>query len=163
MVKLRGKVVHMNIYLNLLGSIVVFFSPRGGCERAIVEAINQSRTSVLMQAYQLTDEPIGIALSQAQARGVAVTVIIDGKEGSAFAVPTRLKTNHVEVLSDRAHSKAHNKIIIVDRALVITGSFNFSGNAERNNAENLLFIREPAVTQSYLTNFFTHRAHSTHF
>src|SRR5206468_1169710 len=97
---------------NTSASIVVFFSPRGGCERAIVDAINQSRTSILVQAYQLTDEAIGIALSQAQGRGVAVTVIIDGKQGNAFAVPRRLKGNDILVLADTKHAIAHNKVMI---------------------------------------------------
>jgi phosphatidylserine/phosphatidylglycerophosphate/cardiolipin synthase-like enzyme len=39
---------------------------------------------------------------------------------------------------DSKHTIAHNKIMIIDKATVITGSFNFTKAAEEKNAENLL-------------------------
>jgi phosphatidylserine/phosphatidylglycerophosphate/cardiolipin synthase-like enzyme len=37
---------------------------------------------------------------------------------------------------------AHNKIMIIDREKVTTGSFNFTRSTEDKNAENLLIILE---------------------
>jgi phosphatidylserine/phosphatidylglycerophosphate/cardiolipin synthase-like enzyme len=45
------------------------------------------------------------------------------------------------------HDFMHNKIIVVDDTL-ITGSYNFSRNAQEN-AENLLLIESPALTADY--------------
>ncbi len=42
----------------------------------------------------------------------------------------------------------HNKTIIIDDDLVITGSYNFSENAE-NNDETLLAIESPAIAAAY--------------
>lgn len=42
----------------------------------------------------------------------------------------------------------HNKVMIINDRLVITGSYNFSENAELND-ENLLMIRSPAVAAAY--------------
>ena len=47
----------------------------------------------------------------------------------------------IPLLTDALHSHAHNKIIILDDAVVITGSFNFTRQAEIGNSENLLVIR----------------------
>lgn len=42
----------------------------------------------------------------------------------------------------------HNKVIVVDDHLVITGSYNFSENAEAND-ENVLAIESPALAAAY--------------
>ena len=52
------------------------------------------------------------------------------------------------------------KIIIIDKQIVITGSFNFSKAAEESNAENLLILRNPELAAIYLDNWQKHRAHS---
>lgn len=46
---------------------------------------------------------------------------------------------------DRKPKIAHNKVMVIDGATVITGSFNFSANAECCNAENLLVIHRPEL------------------
>ena len=44
--------------------------------------------------------------------------------------------------------------MIVDRATIITGSFNFTKAAEEKNTENLLVIKnDPKLVQAYLANF----------
>lgn len=40
--------------------------------------------------------------------------------------------------NNKQRSISHNKIMIIDQAIVITGSFNFTKAAEEKNAENLL-------------------------
>lgn len=61
---------------------------------------------------------------------------------------------------DDRHS-AHNKIIIIDQAIVITGSFNFTKAAEGKNAENLVVIKGNAeLSKKFLANFREHLGHS---
>ncbi len=43
------------------------------------------------------------------------------------------------------HAIAHNKVMIIENAVVITGSFNFTRAAEEKNSENL-FSNQVAVT-----------------
>ncbi len=49
---------------------------------------------------------------------------------------------------------------VKDGNTVITGSFNFTKNAEENNAENLLVIRSPELAAKYTANWNAHYAHS---
>jgi phosphatidylserine/phosphatidylglycerophosphate/cardiolipin synthase-like enzyme len=59
------------------------------------------------------------------------------------------------------HAIAHNKIIIVDGATLITGSFNFTKQAEDTNGENLLIIAaRPKLVEAYEKNFELHLRHS---
>ena len=50
-----------------------------------------------------------------------------------------------------------------DGETVITGSFNFTTAAERQNAENLLVIRDRALAARYVDNWHAHAAHSTRY
>jgi phosphatidylserine/phosphatidylglycerophosphate/cardiolipin synthase-like enzyme len=58
------------------------------------------------------------------------------------------------------HAIAHNKIRVIDEAVVVTGSFNFTTAAEAHNAENLLVIRDAELAAKYLANWQAHLQHS---
>ena len=47
----------------------------------------------------------------------------------------------------------HHKVIIIDRSIVITGSYNFSASAEEVNDENLIVIFSPDIAAQYLAEF----------
>ena len=47
----------------------------------------------------------------------------------------------------------HNKVIVIDERYVITGSLNFSTNAETSNDENVLIIENPDIARLYLQDF----------
>ena len=66
----------------------------------------------------------------------------------------------IPVKIDSAHDIAHNKIMIIDGEIVITGSFNFTKSAEDKNAENLLVIRDKALAEKYIKNWQEHNGHS---
>ena len=66
----------------------------------------------------------------------------------------------IPLLIDRTHARNHNKVMIIDQQIVITGSFNFAKAAEEKSAENLLVIRDRAVALRYLENWQEHAQHS---
>lgn len=142
--------------------IRVHFSPGGGCTDAIVWEIGRARRSVDVQAYSFTSAPIAKAVADAHARGVAVRVVLDKSQRSErYSSATFLKNHGVPVFIDDEHAIAHNKVILIDAATVITGSFNFSKAAEQRNAENLLIIEgRPDLASAYGANFEEHLRHA---
>ncbi len=142
----------------------VYFSPRGGATQAIVSAVGGARRMVLVQAYSFTSAPIAKVLLEAHKRGVDVRVILDDSQANGRYSSARFFLNQgVPVRIDRAHAIAHNKIMIIDAATVITGSFNFTKAAEERNAENLLVIHDPKLVARYTANWKVHFAHSTRY
>jgi phosphatidylserine/phosphatidylglycerophosphate/cardiolipin synthase-like enzyme len=122
----------------------VYFSPEGGCTQAIVNAIGAAHQQVMVQAYEMTSPQIKKALVAAQRRGVKMQTIFDPSALKEYdTMVGELSAGGIPVFIDSAHSPglAHNKVMIIDRAVVITGSFNFTRAAESRNAENLLIIR----------------------
>lgn len=141
----------------------VYFSPRGGCEAAIVAQIMAATTSIDVQAYSFTDANIAGALVDAHKRGVKVRAVLDKSNKTAqYSAATFLTNAGVSTWIDSKHAIAHNKIILIDGKTVITGSYNFTKAAEESNAENLLVVEDrPAIVAAYLANFEKHLAHAT--
>lgn len=139
----------------------VFFSPHGGCTAAIVREIQTAKESIKVQAYGFSSAPIAVALVSAKSRGVVVIIILDRSNNSArYSQASVVSKAGIDTRIDSKHGIAHNKVIIIDSHVVITGSFNFSDNAEKNNAENLLIIRNKPMAEKYLNNFNDHSGHS---
>ncbi len=142
----------------------VYFSPAGGCTQAIVDAIAVAQRQILVQAYELTSASIKSALVAASRRGVQVRTIFDPeavKESTSQV--GNLSAAGIAVFIDSFHRPglAHNKVMVIDSAVVITGSFNFTTAAETRNAENLLIIHDAALASAYQRNFSAHLAHSS--
>jgi len=138
------------------------FSPKGGCTEAIVAELKHARREVLVQAYSFTCPDIAKALIEAKQRGASVVILLDrANEKETYSELKMLEENGVVPLIDANHAIAHNKIMIIDRRTVITGSFNFTRQAEHENAENLLILRhQPGLVEAYRKNFLEHQQHS---
>jgi phosphatidylserine/phosphatidylglycerophosphate/cardiolipin synthase-like enzyme len=142
--------------------IQVFYSPNGGCTDAIVKEINQAKTEILFQAYSFTSKPIAKALVDAFKRGVKVEALLDKSQRSGkYTSASFLANSGISTLIDDKHSIAHNKIMIIDKQSVITGSFNFTKAAEEYNTENLLIILSKELAKEYVENWKVHKNHST--
>ena len=142
--------------------IRAFFSPKGGCQEALVNEIKNARREVLVQAYSFTADPLTFGLVDAKKRGVKVEVVLDrSNEVEKYSDLHILLEQGLEPHIDSEHAIAHNKVMIIDQRVVVTGSFNFTNQAEGENAENLLIIRGNAeLVRSYRDNFFVHKNHS---
>jgi phosphatidylserine/phosphatidylglycerophosphate/cardiolipin synthase-like enzyme len=92
---------------------------------------------------------------------VKVAVILDESQRTEkYSAADFLAHNNIPTLIDGRHSIAHNKIIIIDDYVVLTGSFNFTKAAEEHNAENLLVINDPVLARRYDANWQAHERHS---
>jgi phosphatidylserine/phosphatidylglycerophosphate/cardiolipin synthase-like enzyme len=143
----------------------VCFSPEGRCADRIIRQIDAARSEILVQAFSFTSGPIRNALIAAKQRGVKVEVILDKTEQTrqGFRTARTLSGRSVIVYIDDKHSSAHNKVILVDRSIVITGSYNFTYAADDKNAENVLLLKSGELAKSYVDNWFAHRDHSLRY
>ncbi|MHB0990266.1 MAG: phospholipase D family nuclease [Burkholderiales bacterium] len=119
----------------------VAFSPDGGGEQIIAEAIDHAQHQILVQAYGFSNKRILGALAHAKSRGIDVRVILDkSNDRGKYSGATYVANAGIPVWIDYMPSIAHNKVMIVDGKEVITGSFNFTAAAQRHNAENVLIL-----------------------
>ena len=142
--------------------IQVFFSPNGGATEAVVRELGSAKQEILVQTYSFTSAPIAKTLFDAHKRGVKVTVVLDkSQQSKKYSSADFVINAGIPTYIDAKHAIAHNKIMVIDGATLITGSFNFTKAAEEKNAENLLVIRGDAgPVKKYLANFEEHLGHS---
>jgi phosphatidylserine/phosphatidylglycerophosphate/cardiolipin synthase-like enzyme len=145
-------------------SWAVYFSPNGGATHAILEGVRGAQRTILVQAYLLYSTRLAGALVHAHQRGVQVHVLLDATaqpHHPPVQAVARLVAAGIAVSLDAQHTWAHDKVMILDGAIVITGSYNWTVAAERDNGENLLVIRDPRPAEVYTENWRRHAHHST--
>jgi phosphatidylserine/phosphatidylglycerophosphate/cardiolipin synthase-like enzyme len=136
------------------GSIEIYFSPQDKALPFILEQIEQTHSTLVFMAFSFTSAPIADALINAAARGVHVEGVIEkrnaGGTGSVFAL---LRNRGIDVREDGNCYIMHHKVMIIDNHTVITGSYNFTNNAENTNDENLAIIRSAAIARLFLEEY----------
>lgn len=133
------------------------FTPGQQCTRLIADKIYAAKDSVYVQAASFTSTPIARAIVNAKRRGLDVVVILDRSQikTGKYSLSKYFMNNDVPVYIDYKPAIAHNKVIIIDKNIVITGSFNFTKAAQYWNAENVLMIANQALAEKYLNNWKT--------
>jgi Phosphatidylserine/phosphatidylglycerophosphate/cardiolipin synthases and related enzymes len=134
------------------------FVPDGAsCEKLLLNTINTTHESLLVQADQFSNNSIAKALVMAKNRHVDVRIIIDKHEldEPTSSIDLFRKAN-IPLVVDAKPETAHNNIMIFDQKSVFTGSFNFTRKAEDTNTENGLLIEgDKNIIKSYTDNWLT--------
>jgi len=139
-------------------NIELCFTPPSGCAAVIVKAISKARESIYVQAYGMTSPAIVEALIKAQSKGVKVRILLDKSNlKDKWSKMGALLEADIDVGIDKVSGIAHNKVMILDKRIVITGSFNFTRSADSRNAENVIIIDDSVVAKQYLQNWLSRR------
>jgi phosphatidylserine/phosphatidylglycerophosphate/cardiolipin synthase-like enzyme len=132
----------------------VFFCPEDECSTKLIEQINSAENSIDIAVYSFTHTKISDALVNAKARGVTVRVVFDYLQSeNQYSEDERLIEEGIEVAIRKGSGAMHNKFTIIDGKKVLTGSFNYSQNADTRNDENLILVLDDALAQAYTNEF----------
>lgn len=134
--------------------VVIFTSEDPALENAIVPIVNSATKSIRFLTFSFTDYPLADTMSQRFKAGVDVQGVFEtfGSETEAAELRT-LMCRSVPVMQDGNPGFLHHKVIVVDERIVITGSMNFSTNAEESNDENVIIIDNADIARLYLQEF----------
>ncbi len=132
----------------------VYFSPNGGCQQAIIEEISKATKTIDIAMYYLTSREIAQELAKAKERGVAIRIFLDqSQENSKYSKSRYLLKRNIEVRYYVGSGLMHNKFAIIDSKVLITGSFNWTPTADRENQENLLIMTDKDLIKQYSDRF----------
>ena len=135
-------------------AIAVCFDPEEDCAALAICAINNAEREILVGAYRLTTvSGIVEALVRAKQRGVDVRLIADKTtpcERASGIEP--LAAARVPIWIDDQARIAHAKTMIIDSAVTLTGSYNWTRGAAVNS-EDLNLISSPAVAAAYTAHW----------
>ncbi|MFO0929442.1 MAG: phospholipase D-like domain-containing protein [Gemmataceae bacterium] len=134
-----------------------YFAPHDHCANHVIDAISKARKSIRFLAFSFTHNGIGNAMLQQAKSGVEVKGVFERTQASSR---TEYRSSHaraageaVSVYLDANPRNMHHKVIVIDEATTVVGSFNFSENADKSNDENLLIIHNPAVAKRFEEEF----------
>jgi mitochondrial cardiolipin hydrolase len=132
----------------------VFFSPGPDCLEAILDCLHSARTSVDVCVFTITDDRIADALLEAHDRRVSVRIITDNDKASDRGSDVwKLERAGVAVRVDRTEFHMHHKFAVFDGALALTGSYNWTRGAFRDNEENLVVCDSPRFVAAFREEF----------
>lgn len=129
-----------------------YFSSHDHVADRVIEAIRQAKKSVHFLAFSFTHDGIANAMLERAGAGVEIGGVFERTQASGGHTEfNRLRAAGagVSVYLDANPRNMHHKVIVIDNAIAIVGSFNFSDNADKNNDENLLILHNPAVARRF--------------
>lgn len=131
--------------------VSVYFSPNGRCQDAIIKQIDSAKSSIYVAMYYFTSHDLAEVLVKAKKKGVTIKVVLDkGQEGYKYAEGEFLIDNNIPVSYAPSSGLMHHKFAVIDKSIIITGSFNWTPSAETRNNENLLIIQSPDIAKRYI-------------
>ena len=131
-------------------------------------AIDRAKTSVWAVVYKFDkfdEQPIQEAIRRALRHGVEVRLLVDKwlvtrKKNKKKSKKKQYKKSFVPEAADAGaevrrwkKGKLHVKFTIVDRSLVLSGSYNWTKGASERNTELLLTFSEPATVNAFVWRF----------
>ena len=106
-------------------------------------------------AFSFTHDALGGAMRDRFKSGIEVRGVFEARQtDNAYSEYKSMKAAGLPVVKDGSSGTMHHKVIVIDGETVITGSYNFSKNAEKRNNENLLIIKgNREIAMAYLAEF----------
>jgi len=142
-------------------NFTVFFTDPGtssknakdtGIKEKVVNAIEKAKSSIDIAIYELSEPEIYNSLIKAHKKGVKVRFVGD-IDNTYYEGYIALSNENIPMSLGNKDKIMHNKFLIIDNELVITGSANYTPTGFYNNNENIIFIRSSNVAFYYQKEF----------
>ena len=128
---------------NIQEGIEIYFTPSLDCENAIIKRLNQAN-KVDIAVYSISNTNITKAIISAKNRGANIRIVTDRTQAKVKgSTIQQLKSAGIPVLTNVKHKIEHNKFAVFDGVHVVSGSYNWTTNASKNNSENCEFFDQP--------------------
>ena len=130
------------------------FSPGEDCRRQLLDLLVGARHSLDISVFTISDDRLADAILLAHTRGVITRLITDDDkardQGSDIFY---LIDQGVPVRMDSSENHMHHKFAIIDRKILVNGSFNWTRSATEYNQENILVTDETKLVSAYVAEF----------
>lgn len=120
--------------------------------------VRKANTSIDAALYRINNLVLAKSLGKAHQRGLPVRLLVDqSKYWETQATRELLAKTHIpfRLLCGRGGkgSKLHHKFAIFDRCTVLTGSYNWTIESERENYDHVVILREPSLVRIFQMEF----------
>lgn len=145
---------------------IVYFMPyeQKQALKHLISLIKGAKENINISIYSFTNKEIAKALKEAAKKGVSVNIIYDkesNKNNPKSTIGFLSKYQNIQTcLLSGKNSKnqkykglMHQKMLIIDRTVLILGSANWSKSAFENNYETLMMTSNPQSIEKALQTY----------
>ncbi|MFC2062260.1 phospholipase D-like domain-containing protein [Elusimicrobiota bacterium] len=144
--------------------IEVYFSPYDGTAKTdtsmvIEDLISNAAESILfnMFTFAMSEKRLKQALIDANENDVEIKGVVEASHSGSRTVQSELRAEGINVVLDANSDQMHHKFCIIDHGtsdpVVITGSYNWSDEANTLNDENFIVIHSRKAAELYWNEF----------
>ena len=136
------------------GTVEAWFSPRADCPGRIRSFLAQAKSTVDICVFTITDDRLTSAVLEAHARGVKIRIITDNDKAADLGSDAdRFLEAGIQLRVDRTQFHMHHKFAVVDRSLLLNGSYNWTRGAAQSNEENFIITDEKKLVTAFSAAF----------
>jgi len=138
-------------------------SKSGYVTARIVSSISECESTINFMIFTMTSQTLFDMIINKMKNGISVRGIFDkaqlrsSKEEYLLGTAAECRSDGNEHIMDNHGGKLHHKCMIIDAdgddPIVITGSFNWTLNADKQNNENVLIIHNESLAKIYIECF----------
>ena len=129
------------------------------CERLLLREVPKAKKELLVASYIITRQSIVEAICRAAERKVVVKLKFDERQSDYEPMKKALEklrkagVTCTAIKFSSRFAQMHDKFIVLDRQKVLTGSYNYTTTASRENYENLVFIENAKIAEEFARAF----------
>ena len=133
----------------------VIFFPNEQNQLKVINMITQAKKNLDVCMFTMTNDKLYKAVLEAKKNGVNVRIITDDECVKQLGSDIyKLVINGVPVKTDdNAQFHMHHKFVVIDCKVILTGSFNWTVQAVKNNNENVLMLYNYNIAMEYTMEF----------
>ena len=132
--------------------VSILFASEGNVIEAVANEVLKADSNVRFMTFVFSSDSLGEAMLTMLAKpNITIEGIFENRNSTAvWSQLSPLYCAGAKIRQDGNSYVLHHKVIIVDDDTVVTGSFNFSGNASKSNDENLVIIKNKDIAGFYI-------------
>lgn len=149
-----NKVTYPRVILNNNTMIQNYFCPEDECQTSVLNELSKADKSIIFMTFSFTDKKIADKLIEKNNAGLNVEGVFEKQRlNNQYEVYKYLNSSNVTITPDNNKYIMHHKVFIIDNETVITGSYNPTGNGNKNNDENIIIIKDSTIAKRYLEEY----------
>lgn len=126
------------------------FSPGDACVNRINSLIRHARSTIDICVFTITDNRISKEIQAAHHQGIRIRIVSDNDKANDLGSDVaQLAEAGVPVRIDNSPYHMHHKFAIFDGTELLTGSYNWTLGAARDNQENLIVTGDTTLLRDY--------------
>ena len=120
----------------------------------LISALEASQISIDVCVFTITSQSLADILIRKHREGIIVRIVTDcEKMDLNCSQIEQMRSNGIQVRHDKTSYFMHHKFAIIDKNILVNGSFNWTKQAITGNQENLIISNDTELIIPYVQQF----------